>query len=114
MLHAGEADIAASHLVFGCRSQHADFYYKGLWQELMHAGVLARDNGLITAFSRDQKQKVYVQDQLKQHSSLIWQQLEKVCLALASGMLWCEPTLLYVVELGCLAGLCQVLCSESQ
>lgn len=64
--------------MFGCRSQHADFYYKDLWRELMQEGILASEHGLITAFSRDQKQKFYVQDQLRQHGYLMWRQLEQV------------------------------------
>ena len=71
--------MAGSHLFFGCRSQHADFYYKELWQQLSQEGILSAQDGLNTAFSRDQRHKVYVQDVLKQHSVLIWQQLEQVC-----------------------------------
>ena len=76
---ADGADVAASHLVFGCRSEHADFYYAELWQQLVQQGILANKSGLITAFSRDQKQKIYVQDQMREHSQLIWRQLEQVC-----------------------------------
>ena len=76
---AGGVDVAGSHLAFGCRSKHADFYYAELWQQLVQQGLLANESGLITAFSRDQKQKIYVQDQLRKHSQLIWRQLEQVC-----------------------------------
>jgi sulfite reductase alpha subunit-like flavoprotein len=44
-------------LVFGCRSRSADYYYKDEWDTLQKDGMLR----LITAFSRDQLQKVYVQ-----------------------------------------------------
>lgn len=73
---AGEA-VAPSYLLFGCRGEHVDFYYKELWQELLREGILA-EQGLLTAFSRDQKQKVYVQDKLRDHSKLIWQALLEV------------------------------------
>lgn len=73
---AGEA-VAPSYLLFGCRGEHADFYYKELWQELLTEGILAEE-GLLTAFSRDQKHKVYVQDKLRDHSNTIWQSLLQV------------------------------------
>jgi sulfite reductase alpha subunit-like flavoprotein len=44
-------------LVFGCRKREADFYYAAEWNTLRHSGRL----GLFVAFSRDQWQKIYVQ-----------------------------------------------------
>ncbi|KAG7341539.1 FAD binding protein [Nitzschia inconspicua] len=44
-------------LVFGCRSQSADYYYKNEWETLQHDGMMR----LLPAFSRDQVAKVYVQ-----------------------------------------------------
>ncbi|KAG7358448.1 FAD binding protein [Nitzschia inconspicua] len=44
-------------LVFGCRSQSADYYYKNEWETLQHDGMMR----LLHAFSRDQVAKVYVQ-----------------------------------------------------
>ena len=73
---AGEA-VAPSFLIFGCRGEQADFYYKELWRDLLAEGILA-DGGLLTAFSRDQKHKVYVQDKLRVHSKTIWQSLLQV------------------------------------
>lgn len=73
---AGEG-VAPSYLLFGCRGEQADFYYKELWQELLTEGILA-EKGLLTAFSRDQKHKVYVQDKLRDHSKSIWQYLLQV------------------------------------
>ena len=46
-----------SILVFGCRKSSADFYYKDEWAQLSEEGQLR----LLTAFSRDQYQKIYVQ-----------------------------------------------------
>ena len=73
---AGDA-VAPSFLLFGCRGEQTDFYYKDLWQELLAEGILA-EKGLLTAFSRDQKHKVYVQDKLREHSKMIWQALSQV------------------------------------
>ncbi len=51
-------DISNSNiLVFGCRKSNADFYYQDEWEELRDRKHLR----LLTAFSRDQFQKVYVQ-----------------------------------------------------
>jgi sulfite reductase alpha subunit-like flavoprotein len=47
-------------LVFGCRSKSSDFYYGEEWRSLQLSGRLT----LLTAFSRDQRHKIYVQDAL--------------------------------------------------
>ena len=44
-------------LVFGCRKQSEDYYYQKEWDTLAEAGSLK----VLTAFSRDQKHKMYVQ-----------------------------------------------------
>lgn len=44
-------------LVFGCRKQSADFYYESEWKSLSDRAALR----LLTAFSRDQYYKMYVQ-----------------------------------------------------
>lgn len=75
---AGGTSVAPSYLLFGCRGEKADFYYSQLWQQLLAEGILAPTAGLLTAFSRDQKQKVYVQDKLRQHSKLMWDLLQQV------------------------------------
>jgi len=48
-------------LVFGCRKKTADFYYAEEWDALEKTGGLA----LLTAFSRDQWHKIYVQQVLE-------------------------------------------------
>ena len=75
---AGGASVAPSYLLFGCRGEKTDFYYSQLWQQLLAEGILAPKDGLLTAFSRDQKQKVYVQDKLRQHSKLMWDLIQQV------------------------------------
>jgi sulfite reductase alpha subunit-like flavoprotein len=48
-------------LVFGCCKEKADFYYRAEWEALGSMGRL----GLLTAFSRDQRHKIYVQQVLR-------------------------------------------------
>lgn len=72
--------------MFGCRGEQADFYYRHLWQQLIAEGVLAAKDGLLTAFSRDQQQKVYVQDKLRQHGQLMWDLLDQVGFSLMQSV----------------------------
>jgi len=60
-------------LFFGDQTRAADFLYEeqlGAWQE---SGLLTR---LDLAFSRDQKEKVYVQDRLLENAGELWAWLE--------------------------------------
>jgi sulfite reductase alpha subunit-like flavoprotein len=56
-------------LIFGSRSEKADFFFRDEWTKLIinEEG----DFSLITAFSRDQKQKVYVQDKIREHGEAV-------------------------------------------
>ncbi|XP_075415865.1 NADPH-dependent diflavin oxidoreductase 1 isoform X2 [Tenrec ecaudatus] len=56
-------------LFFGCRQRDQDFYWEAEWQELKRRGCLT----LVTAFSREQQQKVYVQHRLREHGPLVWE-----------------------------------------
>ncbi|XP_054468741.1 NADPH-dependent diflavin oxidoreductase 1 [Anoplopoma fimbria] len=58
----------ANVLFFGCRSESKDFYFRSEWEEMMKTGHL----NLFTAFSRDQEDKVYVQDRVREHAELLW------------------------------------------
>ena len=53
-----------SWLLFGERQFTHDFLYQLEWQEALHDGSLTRVD---LAFSRDQPEKIYVQDRLWQH-----------------------------------------------
>lgn len=68
---AGRRDVncITNTLFFGARSQKADFFFKDEWMDLSADA----DDGfkLITAFSRDQKQKIYVQDKLREHGKTV-------------------------------------------
>lgn len=58
----------ANVLFFGCRSESKDFYFRSEWEELKRAGQLV----LFTAFSRDQEEKVYVQQRVRENAKLVW------------------------------------------
>ena len=62
-----------SWLIFGERNRRDDFYYQREWQSYLRSGVLSR---LDAAFSRDQNNKVYVQDKLRVNGGEVWRWLE--------------------------------------
>ena len=61
--NAHERDRRHCHsiLLFGCRKKDADFYYADEWMTLQSSGALQ----ILTAFSQDQRNKVYVQQVLE-------------------------------------------------
>ncbi|MES5818466.1 bifunctional nitrate reductase/sulfite reductase flavoprotein subunit alpha [Streptomyces sp. RG80] len=64
---------APNWLFFGEQHRASDFYYEQELTELLAEGTLAR---LDTAFSRDQRQKVYVQDRMREHGPELWRWLQ--------------------------------------
>ncbi|MBF5051054.1 hypothetical protein CLAVI_000682 [Candidatus Clavichlamydia salmonicola] len=60
-------------LFFGECHQELDFYYEEEWKEAEAKGILR----VITAFSRDQEEKIYVQHRLLQESELILSLIEE-------------------------------------
>ncbi|XP_049751989.1 NADPH-dependent diflavin oxidoreductase 1 isoform X2 [Elephas maximus indicus] len=60
-------------LFFGCRQRDQDFYWEAEWRELERRGCLT----LVTAFSREQERKVYVQHRLQELGSLVWELLDR-------------------------------------
>lgn len=54
---------------FGCRHREYDFLYKDEWSVYQEEGILSHFE---VAFSRDQKQKVYVQHIMAKHSRMLW------------------------------------------
>ncbi|MEV7387351.1 molybdopterin-dependent oxidoreductase [Streptomyces sp. NPDC091215] len=60
-------------LFFGEQHRATDFYYQEELTALLADGTLSR---LDTAFSRDQRAKVYVQDRMREHGPLLWSWLQ--------------------------------------
>jgi NADPH-dependent sulfite reductase flavoprotein alpha-component len=65
---------APNWLFFGEQHRATDFYYEEELTELLDEGTLAR---LDTAFSRDQRAKVYVQDRMREHGPELWHWLQE-------------------------------------
>lgn len=64
-------------LIFGNRNEEADFFYRDEW-ERYHVNV-------VTAFSRDQEEKVYVQHRILEHGEYLWGLVEKGAYVYLSG-----------------------------
>ncbi|XP_077544104.1 NADPH-dependent diflavin oxidoreductase 1 [Haemaphysalis longicornis] len=60
--------IGQNYLFFGSRSAKADFFFENEWTYLEALGLLE----LVTAFSRDQDHKIYVQHRIAEHKDKIW------------------------------------------
>ncbi len=56
-------------LFFGERNSKTDFYFEDFFKDLEEKNLLR----LTTAFSRDQKDKIYIQDKLMDNASDVWQ-----------------------------------------
>jgi sulfite reductase alpha subunit-like flavoprotein len=65
--------INDNYLYFGSRSRNADFYFENEWTDF----VKSNEMKLYTAFSRDQDDKVYVQDELLKNSIEVFQLIDK-------------------------------------
>ncbi|MGW2489063.1 molybdopterin-dependent oxidoreductase [Streptomyces sp. NPDC001606] len=60
---------APNWLFFGEQHRATDFYYEQELAAFLADGTLTR---LDTAFSRDQRTKIYVQDRMREHGPLLW------------------------------------------
>eukprot|EP00587_Corethron_hystrix_P003147 CAMPEP_0113305172 /NCGR_PEP_ID=MMETSP0010_2-20120614/4892_1 /TAXON_ID=216773 ORGANISM="Corethron hystrix, Strain 308" /NCGR_SAMPLE_ID=MMETSP0010_2 /ASSEMBLY_ACC=CAM_ASM_000155 /LENGTH=669 /DNA_ID=CAMNT_0000159511 /DNA_START=118 /DNA_END=2128 /DNA_ORIENTATION=- /assembly_acc=CAM_ASM_000155 len=67
--------VGKSTLYFGCKNRRIDFIYQNELDIFQKEGTL---NSLHLAFSRDQKQKVYVQDLLSKNASETWNILDRL------------------------------------
>ncbi|WP_405773397.1 molybdopterin-dependent oxidoreductase [Streptomyces sp. NBC_01538] len=65
---------APNWLFFGEQHRATDFYYEDELAALVAEGTLTR---LDTAFSRDQRNKVYVQDRMREHGPELWHWLQE-------------------------------------
>lgn len=63
----GRPTLGEMVLFFGCRNKEADYFYRDEWEQLQKQLPLK----VFTAFSRDQKQKIYVQDLIKEQYELV-------------------------------------------
>ena len=61
-------------LFFGDQREQQDFLYRDEMLAWRESGVLQR---LDTAFSRDQRKKIYVQDRVREQSAMLWDWLEQ-------------------------------------
>ncbi|KAL5448033.1 hypothetical protein PMIN06_007248 [Paraphaeosphaeria minitans] len=67
-------DAVRDMLFFGCRNAESDYYFKDEWAQLQKEGIPL---DVFAAFSRDQRQKVYVQDLIRQESARVYEALAK-------------------------------------
>ncbi|SAL25443.1 molybdopterin oxidoreductase [Caballeronia sordidicola] len=74
-LHEREArgDTGRNWLFFGEQHAATDYYYGDELDEMRRKGLL---NRLDLAFSRDQANKIYVQDRMREHGAQLWAWLE--------------------------------------
>jgi sulfite reductase alpha subunit-like flavoprotein len=76
-------DPSEAVLVFGGRNKRKDFFYEREWKEE------DLDIKVFTAWSRDQKEKIYVQDVMRKEAEMIWRVLVEgqgsVCVCGSSG-----------------------------
>jgi len=61
-------------LFFGDRNAATDFIYREEVESMQQSGLLTR---LDLAFSRDQAEKIYVQDRMREHGAELWAWLEE-------------------------------------
>jgi sulfite reductase (NADPH) flavoprotein alpha-component len=61
-------------LLFGDRNFDTDFLYQSEWLEARKRGTLTR---IDVAFSRDQTEKIYVQDRLRENGAMLWAWLQE-------------------------------------
>ncbi|KAI9488073.1 hypothetical protein BDB00DRAFT_792175 [Zychaea mexicana] len=67
--------VGPTLLFFGCRNSQQDFLYSEEWPGLFE--TLGEESRMITAFSRETPQKVYVQHRLQENGQELWNLLQK-------------------------------------
>ncbi|MBT6692470.1 MAG: assimilatory sulfite reductase (NADPH) flavoprotein subunit [Porticoccaceae bacterium] len=87
-------------LFFGNPNFNTDFLYQTELQKHLKSGLLTK---IDIAFSRDQEQKIYVQDRLRQNAEQVWQWLEQgayfyVCGDMSRMAKEVELVLLQIIE----------------
>jgi NADPH-ferrihemoprotein reductase len=61
-------------LFFGCRNKDNDYIYEEEQKNFLSKGVISKH---FVAFSRDQKDKIYVQNLMEKNGQEIWEMLSK-------------------------------------
>ncbi|KAJ1550838.1 NADPH-dependent diflavin oxidoreductase 1 [Cladochytrium tenue] len=64
---------AQNHLFLGVRSRAGDFLFESDWAEMAARGCLK----LVTAFSRDQEEKIYIQHRIVEHAGVVWDVIQR-------------------------------------
>lgn len=67
--------VGPTILFFGCRNSQQDFLYSEEWPDLF--ATLGEESRIVTAFSRETPQKVYVQHRLQEQGKEMWELLQK-------------------------------------
>ena len=68
LLRSGE-ELGESALYFGCRTRKDDYLFGDEWEAAKMDGYLTN---LLVAFSRDQPQKIYVQNKIEEEPMVVW------------------------------------------
>lgn len=80
-------NIGPTLLLFGGRNRAADYFFEDEWKRFEEEGLVSLE--VLTAFSRDQKEKVYVQDRIRQNVDkflkLLYQQDGSIFICGSSG-----------------------------
>ncbi|KAI9310660.1 hypothetical protein BX666DRAFT_1882377 [Dichotomocladium elegans] len=67
--------VGRTLLFFGCRNSANDFLYADEWPELFE--TLGEGSRIVTAFSRETPQKIYVQHRLQENGKDVWELLQR-------------------------------------
>lgn len=62
-------------MFYGCRRSDEDFLYRDEWPGLFE--TLGGESRIITAFSREGAEKVYVQHRLRENAQQVWDLIDK-------------------------------------
>ena len=78
LIHEKRAFPGGDHgiiLIFGARSAASDFFFEEEWAAMNASDIGKKNLHIVTAFSRDQRFKIYVQDRIRDNSDLIYNAL---------------------------------------
>ncbi|CAG0893037.1 unnamed protein product [Darwinula stevensoni] len=80
--HAKNGEPGRLLLFFGSRNRDKDYFFQPEYEHMMKSSPMLK---VITAFSRDQDQKIYVQHRLREHSALVWDAVDRDALICIAG-----------------------------